>query len=36
MTLLSLHYLQGSFQQMWISKQEYDEQGKSSVDKKCP
>jgi len=26
----------GSFQQMWISKQEYDESGKSIVDKKCP
>lgn len=26
----------GSFQQMWISKQEYDEHGKSCVDKKCP
>ena len=27
---------QGSFQQMWISKQEYEEGGKSVVDKKCP
>lgn len=26
----------GSFQQMWISKQEYDESGKSQVDRKCP
>ncbi|XP_041365702.1 actin-like protein 6B isoform X2 [Gigantopelta aegis] len=26
----------GSFQQMWISKQEYDESGKSCVDRKCP
>ena len=26
----------GSFQQMWISKQEYDEGGKSCVEKKCP
>lgn len=26
----------GSFQQMWISKQEYDEGGKNCVDKKCP
>jgi len=26
----------GSFQQMWISKQEYEESGKSCVDKKCP
>ncbi|KAG1662258.1 Actin-like protein 6A [Nymphon striatum] len=26
----------GSFQQMWISKQEYDEVGKSQVDRKCP
>nr|XP_054757650.1 actin-like protein 6B [Lytechinus pictus] len=26
----------GTFQQMWISKQEYEEQGKSVVDKKCP
>ncbi|UYV65742.1 ACTL6A [Cordylochernes scorpioides] len=27
---------QGTFQQMWISKQEYDEGGKSQVDRKCP
>jgi len=27
---------QGSFQQMWISKQEYEEGGKACVDKKCP
>lgn len=26
----------GSFQQMWISRQEYDESGRSLVDKKCP
>jgi len=26
----------GSFQQMWISKQEYEETGKSIVEKKCP
>jgi actin-related protein len=26
----------GSFQQMWISKQEYEEGGKSCVEKKCP
>jgi len=26
----------GSFQQMWISKQEYDEGGKNQVEKKCP
>ncbi|XP_030849315.1 actin-like protein 6B [Strongylocentrotus purpuratus] len=26
----------GTFQQMWISKQEYEEQGKTVVDKKCP
>ncbi|XP_076047871.1 brahma associated protein 55kD isoform X2 [Oratosquilla oratoria] len=26
----------GSFQQMWISKQEYEEAGKSQVDRKCP
>lgn len=26
----------GSFQQMWISKQEYDEGGKSCIEKKCP
>ena len=28
--------LQGSFQQMWISKQEYEEGGKNCVEKKCP
>jgi Actin len=28
--------VQGSFQQMWISKQEYEEGGKSCVEKKCP
>lgn len=28
--------LQGSFQQMWISKQEYEDQGKGSVERKCP
>ena len=26
----------GSFQQMWISKREYEENGKSQVDRKCP
>ncbi|KAL3841942.1 hypothetical protein ACJMK2_020019 [Sinanodonta woodiana] len=26
----------GSFQQMWISKQEYDEGGKTCVERKCP
>lgn len=26
----------GTFQQMWISKQEYEEVGKSQVDRKCP
>uniref|UniRef100_A0A671M6R8 Actin-like protein 6B n=1 Tax=Sinocyclocheilus anshuiensis TaxID=1608454 RepID=A0A671M6R8_9TELE len=26
----------GTFQQMWISKQEYDEGGKQSVERKCP
>ena len=26
----------GSFQQMWISKQEYEEGGKSQVERKCP
>jgi len=26
----------GSFQQMWISKQEYEETGKQQVDRKCP
>ncbi|KAB7506674.1 Actin-like protein 6A [Armadillidium nasatum] len=26
----------GSFQQMWISKQEYEEAGKSQIDRKCP
>ncbi|KAK6184521.1 hypothetical protein SNE40_001833 [Patella caerulea] len=26
----------GAFQQMWISKQEYDEGGKSCVERKCP
>lgn len=26
----------GSFQQMWISKQEYEEGGKSCVERKCP
>ncbi|XP_063587332.1 actin-like protein 6B [Penaeus indicus] len=26
----------GSFQQMWVSKQEYEESGKSQVDRKCP
>lgn len=26
----------GSFQQMWVSKQEYEEGGRSQVDRKCP
>lgn len=26
----------GSFHQMWISKQEYDESGKFIIDRKCP
>jgi actin-related protein len=26
----------GSFQQMWISREEFDEMGKAVVDKKCP
>jgi actin-related protein len=26
----------GSFQQMWISKQEYEESGRSQVERKCP
>lgn len=26
----------GTFQQMWISKQEYEEAGKSVVERKCP
>lgn len=29
-------FLQGTFQQMWISKQEYEEGGKQCVDRKCP
>ena len=33
---MKLGVFQGSFQQMWISKQEYDEGGKSCVEKKCP
>ena len=33
---LSLSAFQGTFQQMWISKQEYDEVGKVVVEKKCP
>ena len=31
-----LGVLQGSFQQMWISKQEYDESGRVCVERKCP
>lgn len=27
---------QGSFQQMWVSRAEYTEQGASVIDKKCP
>uniref|UniRef100_A0A8C7M104 Actin like 6A n=1 Tax=Oncorhynchus mykiss TaxID=8022 RepID=A0A8C7M104_ONCMY len=30
-----VHFL-GTFQQMWISKQEYEEGGKQCVDRKCP
>merc|ERR1719242_1092223 len=26
----------GSFQQMWVSKQEYEEGGRAQVDRKCP
>jgi len=26
----------GSFQQLWISKQEYEESGKSQIERKCP
>lgn len=26
----------GTFQQMWISAQEYEESGKSQVERKCP
>ena len=26
----------GTFQQMWISSQEYKESGKSQIDRKCP
>lgn len=26
----------GTFQQMWISSQEYEESGKSQVERKCP
>ena len=29
-------FFQGSFQQMWISKQEYEDQGKGCVERKCP
>ena len=28
-------YLKGSFQQMWVSKQEYDEIGPSVIHDKC-
>lgn len=31
-----LSVLQGTFQQMWISKQEYEEGGKQCVERKCP
>mgnify|MGYP002714328617 CR=1 FL=1 len=27
---------QNSFQQMWVSKQEYEEEGKGQVERKCP
>ncbi|EFP13589.1 hypothetical protein CRE_24886 [Caenorhabditis remanei] len=30
------YIFQGTFQQMWVSKAEYDETGKVIVDKKCP
>uniref|UniRef100_A0AAZ3RHY5 Actin-like 6A n=1 Tax=Oncorhynchus tshawytscha TaxID=74940 RepID=A0AAZ3RHY5_ONCTS len=30
------HEAEGTFQQMWISKQEYEEGGKQCVDRKCP
>lgn len=26
----------GSFQQLWISRQEYEESGKSQIERKCP
>ena len=26
----------GSFQQLWMSKQEYDEAGASAIQRKCP
>lgn len=26
----------GSFQQLWMSKQEYDEQGANAIHRKCP
>lgn len=29
-------FSQGTFQQMWISKQEYEEGGKQCVERKCP
>lgn len=35
-TLQWFCFLQGSFQQMWISKQEYEDQGKGCVERKCP
>ena len=33
---MCLLLLQGSFQQMWVSKQEYEEGGKGCVERKCP
>ena len=34
--LFIVYSQQGTFQQMWISKQEFEEGGKSQVDRKCP
>lgn len=34
--VILLSVLQGTFQQMWISKQEYEEGGKQCVERKCP
>ena len=34
--MFCLFCLQGTFQQMWISKQEYEESGKGCVERKCP
>lgn len=34
--LSDLLSFQNSFQQMWVSKQEYEEEGKGQVERKCP